>query len=257
MLFDSHTHYFDEMYGDVSSAESLLEEIIKTVPHIVICGTNPDSCRRSLQLAEKFDGVYAACGLHPEDISDDPSENDRMINDIKAMLDHPKCVALGEIGLDYYWRNDNREEQKRVFDAQLSIACGMQLPVVVHDREAHGDSLAVVKSHAGSKGVFHSFSGSRETASELVSLGWYISFTGVVTFKNATRIADVVRSVPDDRLMIETDCPYLSPVPHRGERNDSRNLRFIAEKIAELRDTGYDYIADLTEKNALDFFNIR
>ena len=256
MLFDTHTHYFDDKFGSTGEQEALLCEVLRTVPHVVICGTDPESSEKSLRLADKFDGVYVSCGLHPEDISDDSSRNDEMICEITKLLRHPKCVAVGEIGLDYYWRSDNREEQKRIFEKQLEIAREYSLPVIVHDREAHGDSVETVKKHPGVRGVFHSFSGSRETAAELVSEGWYLSFTGVITFKNATRIAEVVKSIPDDRIMIETDCPYLSPVPHRGERNDSRNLRYIAEKIAELRGISYDELTYLTEKNAFRFFNI-
>ncbi len=255
MLFDTHTHYFDEKFGSLEEQNEILTEVLKNVPRIVICGTNPTTSCAALNLAEKHGGVYAACGLHPEDISDKPDENDFMLIEIEKYFSHPKCVAIGEIGLDYYWRSDNREEQKRVFRKQLGFAKKHDLPVVVHDRDAHGDSLDTVRSFPDIIGVFHSFSGSCETAAELVRLGWYISFSGVITFKNAVRVSEVAKNVPENRLMIETDCPYLSPVPHRGERNDSRNLIFIAEKIAELRGESVDETVSRTSENAMRLFN--
>ena len=161
MLFDTHTHYFDDKFGDMSERENVLSEVLKTVPHIIVCGTNPSTSREALGFAEKFAGVYATCGLHPKDITEFPDENDGMLDDIKTLLSHPKCVAVGEIGLDYYWRSDNREEQKRVFSKQLKLARELNLPVVVHDREAHGDSLETVRAFPDVKGVFHSFSGGK------------------------------------------------------------------------------------------------
>lgn len=256
-LFDTHSHYWDEKFGTAEERERVLGEVFGSgVDYVVNCGTTFASSLECLSLSEKFGGCCFAAGLHPEDISDDPAENDSEIEKIKTLLKHGKCVALGEIGLDYHWRDDNREEQKRVFSAQLGIASEYGLPVIIHDRDAHGDCFETVREHPEARGIFHSYSGSIETAKELLKRGWYISFSGVITFKNATKIAEIVKMIPDDRILIETDCPYLAPHPHRGERNDSRLMRFTAEKAAELRNTGIEEFISLTNTNAKQLFGI-
>lgn len=253
ILFDSHAHYYDEKYGDE------LEETVKAireagVRYVLNAGTTPETSRQALSLAEKYDGFYAAVGIHPENI--DEIDKEAAFDEIKTLLKHEKAVAIGEIGLDYHWRDDNKEEQKYWFRKQLEYALETDTPVIIHDREAHGDCLKIVKEYKGVRGVFHSYSGSADMAKELLKLGWYISFSGVITFKNNVKATEVVPIIPDDRILIETDCPYLAPVPHRGERNHSGFMTFTAEKMASLRSVTVDEIAKTTLKNAATLFSI-
>ena len=176
---------------------------------------------------------------------------------MKALCRHEKVVAIGEIGLDYYWQdNPPREFQQVVFRRQIELALALDLPIIVHDRAAHGDSLALVLEYPALRGVFHCFSGSAEMAQELVRLGWYVSFTGVVTFKNARRALEAIAAVPMDRIMIETDCPYLAPVPYRGKRNHSGYVPKVAEKIAEIKGLSTEEVAAITMENGKRFFRI-
>ena len=254
-LFDSHAHYNDEKFGNEAEREARIKEIMDGgVKYIINAGTNPETSLESLKIAEKFDGFYASVGIHPSDLYDlnDPYA---ALKEIEALASHPKAVAIGEIGLDYYWHEEKHEFQKEFFHLQLELAQTLDLPVIVHDRDAHGDSFDVVSAHKNVRGVFHSFSGSAETAAELIKLGWYISFSGVVTFKNATRMAEIVPTIPDERLLVETDCPYLTPHPFRGKRNDSSYMTYTVERIAELRGTTPDHIAEITLKNAAELFS--
>ncbi|MBO4769380.1 MAG: TatD family hydrolase [Clostridia bacterium] len=255
-LFDTHAHYYDEKFGSPEEQETLLCDVLKEVPRIINCGITPSTSEICLGWAKKHAGLFAACGLHPENISGSRAENTKMLDQISGMLDDPECVAVGEIGLDYYWTSDNREEQKSVFSSQLDMALEKKLPVVIHDREAHGDCLDIVSGFRGRglKGVFHSFSGSPETARELIKLGFYISFSGVITFKNAVKPVEVLKILPEDRILAETDCPYLAPVPFRGKLNDSRLMRHSVAKIAEIRGTGFDEMVRITERNAVSLF---
>lgn len=255
IIFDSHAHYNDERFGSMSERDARIKEIMDGgVKYIINAGTSPDSSRESLNIAEKFDGFYASVGLHPSDLYDlnDPHT---ALKEIEALASHPKAVAIGEIGLDYYWHKERNEFQKEFLHYQLDLAEKLDLPVIIHDREAHGDCLEAVFAHPNVRGVFHSYSGSGESASELVKRGWYISFSGVVTFKNASRLAEIVPTIPDDRILVETDCPYLTPHPHRGERNDSSYLTYTIEKIASLRGDTPDRIAALTLKNTATLFD--
>lgn len=254
-IFDSHAHYNDEAFGTREERLALLEEIKSAgVSYILNAGTNPDSSLESLDLAEHSPGVFASVGIHPEDLFH-IEDKEAALSQIRALASHPKAVAIGEIGLDYHWHGDERELQKTWFDRQLTLAEELDLPVIIHDREAHGDCLEIALSHPGVTGVFHSFSGSIETARELIDHGWYLSVSGVVTFKNAARILGVVPTVPDDRLLIETDCPYLTPHPFRGKRNDSRYLTYTVEAVAALRGTTPKSIAALTLRNAARLFS--
>lgn len=255
-LFDTHAHYYDEKFGSLEEQEVLLSEVLGEVTRIINCGITPETSKVCLEWAAKRGGLFAACGLHPENISGIRADNVKMLDRISAMLDERGCVAAGEIGLDYYWTSDNREEQKYVFSSQLDMALEKKLPVIIHDRDAHGDCLEIVSGYRGRglEGVFHSFSGSAETARELVRLGFYISFSGVITFKNAVKPAEVLKTLPEDRILAETDCPYLAPVPFRGKRNDSRLMRYTVEKMAEIRGIGFEEMAMITERNALELF---
>lgn len=254
-FFDSHAHYNDSAFGSEEERKALIAHLLKNgVGGILNAGTNPVTSGECLEISEAFDGVYAAVGIHPSDLYDltDPGA---ALNEIRSLASHPKAVAIGEIGLDYHWHEDRHDFQKDFFHRQLTLAEELSLPVIVHDREAHGDCLEVVFEHPKVRGVFHSYSGSAESAKELIKGGWYISFSGVVTFKNATRLAEIVPTIPDDRLLLETDCPYLTPHPHRGKRNDSGYLIHTATKLAELRGTTPEAIAELTYRNTLTLFD--
>ena len=254
ILFDSHAHYNDKAFGTDAERHARLKEIMDGgVRYILNAGTNPTSSQEGLALAETMEGIYASVGIHPSDLYrlDDPEAAFAVI---RSLATHPKTVAIGEIGLDYHWHSERKEFQIEWFERQLALAEELALPVIVHDRDAHGDSLDVVLRHPQAGGVFHSFSGSAETAAELVKHGWYISFSGVVTFKNATRMAEIVPTIPDDKLLIETYCPYLTPHPFRGKRNDSGYLHLTCEKVAELRGTTPEAIATLTLRNTARLF---
>lgn len=255
ILFDSHAHYNDEKFGNDSERDTLIRQIMDGgVKYIINAGTNPESSYQSLKIAEKFDGFYAAVGIHPSDLYylSDPYSS---LDEIRSLARNEKAVAIGEIGLDYYWHEERKDFQKEFLHLQLELAEELDLPVIIHDRDAHGDCLEAVFAHPNVRGVFHSYSGSIESARELIKRGWYISFSGVVTFKNATRLAEIVPSIPDDRLLTETDCPYLTPHPYRGQRNDSGYMIHTVEKLAQLRSTTPEHIASITLKNAATLFS--
>jgi len=253
MLFDTHAHYDDGAFDADRDA------LLTSLPERGVCGVvNPgctvESSRAAVALAERYPHVWAAVGLHPEDCAG-ASEDDFAA--IRALAAHPRVVAIGEIGLDYYWeQNPSREVQQTVFRRQLALAQELDLPVIVHDREAHGDCLAIVKEFPKVRGVFHCYSGSPETAEELLKRGWYLGFDGPVTYKNARRAPEVAALTPPDRMLVETDSPYLPPVPNRGRRNDSTNLSYIVEKLAEWKELSPAALAEITEQNARNFFRI-
>lgn len=251
MLFDTHAHYDDEKFdADRDAVLSGLAD--RGVSLVLNPGCDPASSRKAVELARQYPFLYAAVGWHPENCG--PYTG---LEEIRALAKDPKVKAIGEIGLDYYWEeNPPREHQQRVFREQMALAEELDLPVIVHDREAHAGSLAIVREFPQVRGVFHCFSGSAEMAVELVKLGWMISFTGVLTYKNARRAVEAARAVPMDRLMIETDSPYMAPVPHRGKRNDSGYVRHICEKLAEIKGLSYEECARITLENGKTFFGI-
>lgn len=253
IFFDSHAHYNDDAF-DTDRKERLRALFAGSVRYILNAGTNPETSKDSLALAERYEGMFASVGLHPEDLFH-LSDPEAALREIASLASHPKAVAIGEIGLDYHWHPEGKDFQKEWFHRQLTLAEELDLPVIVHDRDAHGDCLEVVFAHPKVRGVFHSYSGSAESAAELIKRGWYISFSGVVTFKNASRLAAIVPTIPDDRLLLETDCPYLTPHPHRGKRNDSGYLTYTAETLATLRGTTPERIAALTLQNAARLFS--
>ena len=209
---------------------------------------------KAVALAERYPHVYAAVGWHPENCAPYTPEG---LAAVEALADHPKVVAIGEIGLDYYWEeNPPRELQRQVFREQLALAQRLELPVIVHDREAHGDSLAMIQEFPQVRGVFHCYSGSPEMARELVKRGWMLSFTGVLTYKNAKKAVEVAREIPLEHLMIETDSPYMAPVPCRGQRNDSTLVRHVCEKLAEIKGISAEECARITLENGKRFFGI-
>ena len=250
LLFDTHAHYDDEAFNaDRSAVISAFDGLI------VDPGCTLESSRAAVALAAEHPHVYAAVGIHPENCGDFVPEH---IDELRRLAAEPKVVAIGEIGLDYYWpENPPREFQQQVFRAQLELALTLGLPVIIHDREAHGDTLAIVKEYPALRGVFHCYSGSAEMAWELLDRGWYLGFDGPVTYKNVRKTVEVAQITPLDRMVIETDSPYLSPVPMRGKRNDSRNVVYIAEKLAEIRGMSPEQIAAETLANGKRLFGIQ
>lgn len=253
MFYDTHAHYDDGRFD--SDRETLLPELYRQgIGLINTIGTDIPSSRASIALAEQYPFIYAAVGGWPGNVGD-MTEQD--LEEYRAMASHEKVVAIGEIGLDYYYDDVPREIQKHWFDRQMALAEELSMPVVVHDRDAHGDCMDMVRKWAGRvTGVFHCFSGSAEMAAELTKLGWYVSFTGVVTFKNARRALEAVAAVPMDRIMIETDAPYMAPVPYRGRRNHSGYVPLVAEKIAEVKGMTLEEVAKITTENGKRFFRI-
>ena len=251
MFFDTHAHYDDRAFdGD---RDELLEAVHESgVERIVDPGCDLESSRAALALAEKYPFVYAAVGYHPEELAKYPGE----LGAIRALAAHEKCVAIGEIGLDYYWDDTHRAGQQALFRAQLELALELDKPVIVHDREAHGDCLAIVSEYPALRGVFHCYSGSAEMAKELLRRGWYLGFDGPVTYKNARKTLEVLAVCPRERLLLETDSPYLSPVPLRGKRNDSRNLRYVAERIGQEWGLAAEAVAALAAENGRRLFGI-
>ncbi len=249
-IFDTHSHYEDERF-DVIRDELFQEMHQNGVCGIVTCGCDEVSSKAALKMAEDYDFVYAAAGIHPGNI-----DSGTTVEQIKALATHPKCVAIGEIGLDYYWVSDNKHEQIKIFEQQILLAKELDLPIIVHDRDAHGDTMEILKKHKP-KGVVHCYSGSVEMAEDIIKLGMYIGVGGVITFNNAKKLPDVVRIVPDELLLVETDCPYLAPVPYRGKTCHSGMIKYTAQKIAEIRGTTLENILNLTAKNAKILFNIK
>ncbi len=254
MLFDTHAHYDAEQFSQ--DAREILGKLPEEgVSLVVNIGCDLESSQKSIDFAEAFPHVYATVGFHPSELGD--TCWNQSVDKLKSLAQHPKVKAIGEIGLDYYWENNPpKPKQLKFFHGQMELAEELQLPVVIHDREAHQDSLQVVTEHKNVGGVFHCYSGSVEMAKTLLDLGYYLSFTGVVTYKNAKKVIPVVDYVPLDRMLIETDSPYLSPEPKRGKRNDSRHLRYTAEKIAEVKGISWEEVAKITTENGKKFYNI-
>ncbi len=254
MFFDTHAHYDDERFdGDRESLLASLPE--KGVGRIVNCGSDAASSIRSAEFARKYDHVFAAAGIHPE--SAGTYTQDDLLT-VERLLREEKVVAVGEIGLDYYYEDAaDPETQLKLLRIQLELARDLDLPAAIHDREAHADSLRAVKEFPTVRGVFHCYSGSVEMAQELVKLGWMFSFGGSVTFKNARKAPEVIAALPEDRIMLETDCPYLAPVPFRGKRNDSTLLPYTCAKLAEIRGVSAEEMEALTWENACRFFGLR
>lgn len=248
LIFDSHAHYDDAKFDD--EREALLAELpSRGVCGVVNCGCDTASSKTALRLADSYGYIYAAVGIHPENIGGGT------VNEIRTLVKHKKCVAIGEIGLDYYWVSDNKEQQKELFSQQLELANEINKPVIVHDRDAHSDTLELLKKHRP-KGVVHSFSGSTEMAKEILKLGMYIGIGGVITFKNAKKLPEVVKMLPENRFLLETDAPYLTPVPYRSKINNSAMIYLTAQKIAEIRNTDTVHILTAALENAKNLFGI-
>ena len=253
-LFDTHAHYYDERF-DSDRDEVLSALPSKGVERVVCPGCDLESSRQSMALAEKFPFFYFAAGLHPENLEGAALSD---LDQVEKMAGHPKCVAIGEIGLDYYWLKtpEERENSQKFFHAQLELAQRLDLPAIVHDRDAHRDTLDIVKAHPGARGVFHCCALSAEDAKEAVKLGWMVSFTGNVTFPKARRALEVMAAVPLEYIMIETDSPYMAPEPFRGKRCDSGYVYRVAETIAQVKGISTEAAAEATFQNGLHFFRL-
>lgn len=251
-LFDTHTHLLDERFDE--DRETLLRELAEQgIEYIVECSSDMGDSVRAAALAREHHPVYAAVGVHPHSAQ----EWDEASKDVlRSLSKEQKVVAIGEIGLDYHYDFSPREAQKKAFAQQIELAIELDLPIVVHSREATMDTVTILRQYPGVRGEMHCFSGSAQTAKELVAMGFYIAFGGSLTFKNARKTIEAAQAVPLERLLLETDCPYMTPVPLRGRRNQPAYVRYVAEKMAEIRGVDTEEIARLTLENAKRFFGI-
>ncbi len=250
-IFDTHAHYDDERFCE-DSQELLSSFPDKGISGVISCGVNTETSKANIELAEKYPFIYAAVGYHGLNTEDVP---DNYIDVLSELIKNKKVVAIGEIGLDYHYERETREFQLEIFRRQIEFANKHKLPVIVHDREAHEDTMNILKE-LKPRGVMHCFSGSVEMAKEILKLGMYIGLGGAVTFKNAVKPVEVAAFVPEDRLLLETDAPYMTPVPFRGQRCTSLHIPYTAEKIAEVRNTDAQHILDVTDRNARELFKI-
>ncbi len=251
-IFDSHSHYTESAFD--SDREELLNTLpLKGVEKIVTVSACMEDCPKILDLTSKYEYIYGALGVHPE--AADYTPEDFLPHLENYIRSSKKIKALGEIGLDYHYEGYSAEKQKKLFISQLDLAKKLDIPVIIHSRDASNDTMEILREYKP-RGVVHCFSGSAETAEEIISLGMYISFTGVLTFKNAKKAVKALEAVPTDRLMLETDCPYMAPEPYRGKRCDSSMIEKIAEKAGEVKGMTAQEILDITCSNALKFFNI-
>ena len=259
-LFDSHSHYNDDRFEEEypgGAAGALKDSFDSGICGILCAGTNPENTLECIALAESDSRIWASAGMHPGDSRFTPrGEEQAALDRIAELIRHPRVCALGEIGLDYHYGGEDKEQQKLFFDSQLSMAEEAGLPVIVHDREAHGDTFDIIRAHKGVTGVMHSFSGSAEMAKELVKMGWYVSFSGPVTYKNACNLREAAKVVPSDRILVETDAPYLTPVPYRGKINLSMYMEYTAKAVAEARGEDIDRFCEQTVENTLRLFGI-
>ena len=252
-IFDSHAHFDDKAFeGDLSAVVNEMKA--NGVVGVINNAVNYTSAKKCIDLANRYDIFYSAVGVHPEDLYDGEDFNPQKLI---PFIDHPKTVAIGEIGLDYYYDNSLRENQRKWFDVQLDIASGVGMPVCIHSRDAMKDTIDILSAHKDVGGIIHCYSGSVESARILLDMGYYISFAGPVTFKNASVALEVIKYVPCDRMLIETDSPYLAPVPYRGKRNCPVYVSEVASKIAEIKNMNFEKVADITLKKAKNVYAIQ
>lgn len=256
MLFDSHAHINDERFDE--DRDEVIEHLREnSIDLVVNPGADMPSSRSAVELANKVDFIYSAVGVHPHDVE---TMTDKDLEELKNLAkENEKVVAIGEIGLDYYYDLSPRELQKEWFIKQIELANELGLPFIVHDRDAHGDTFDIIKKYKAPETgcVLHCYSGSLELALEYIKMGCYISIPGTVTFKNNRKTVEVTENIPIEWMFIETDSPYLTPVPYRGKRNDPSKVRYVAEKVAELRGISYEEVCEITKENAKKFFNIK
>lgn len=253
MIFDSHAHYDSQQFNE-DREELLLSMKENGVGTILNSGASWDSVTEVVELAHQYPFVYAAVGMHPDEVGD---LNEERFEYLKSQCQKDKVVAVGEIGLDYYWDNESHDVQKKWFIRQLELARELDLPVIIHSRDAAADTLEIMKEYGeGLRGVIHCFSYSIELAREYVKMGFHIGIGGVVTFKNGRKLKEIAAEIPLDRILLETDCPYLAPVPFRGKRNCSIYISYVAEEIANLKGISCEEVIAQTEKNAKELFRI-
>lgn len=256
-LFDNHAHLDGEKFDE--DREELIKEIKKAgVTKLISAGYSLESSIKAKELSEKYEFIYSTAGISPNDIPQSENELWIMLDKIKEIAkQNNKNVAIGEIGLDYYWNQDNKEVQKKAFIEQIKIANELNLPIVIHTREAVADTIEIlIQNRVEKRGVFHCCPQNRELVKEALKLGYYISFAGPITFKNSKNASEIISMVPNDRILIETDSPYLTPEPFRGKRNDPRNVKYVAQKIAEVKNLELEEIAKITYENAKKVFEI-
>lgn len=253
-LFDTHSHYFSERFDN--DRDEVIDRLFKenNISGIMTCGDSIKTSIDSIRLAHKYPDMYASAGIHPEECENAGDLLDSL-EQLMSILCDDKIKALGEIGLDYYW-NVPHDLQKLFFDAQLSVAEEYNLPVIIHDRDAHKDTLDLIKSHKDVYGIMHCYSGSLDFAKEYLNMNFYISIGGPITYKNNVKTVEVAEYVPLDRILVETDAPYLPPVPFRGQRNDSSMMKYVAEKICEIKKISYDQFCEIETNNARTIFGI-
>ncbi len=254
MLFDTHAHLNATQFEE-DVVEVIERAKSENVSHIVVVGFDRETITRAMELTEQYDMIYAAVGWHPVDAIDMKDED---LEWIKQLAAHPKVVAIGEMGLDYYWDKSPKEIQQEVFRKQIRLAKEVKLPIIIHNREATEDVVKILQEENASEvgGIMHCFTGSLETAEQCMKMNFYLSFGGPVTFKNAKKPKEVVKEIPMDFLLIETDCPYLTPHPFRGKRNEPSYVKYVAEQIAELKGLTFEEVAKKTSDNAMKLFGI-
>ena len=256
-FFDSHSHYNDEKFDEIR--EQIIEDTYKSgVTKFICAGYDIQSSKKAIEISKKYEFIYSICGISPNDIPQSEEELWKTIDEIsKIVQQNKKIVAIGEIGLDYYWNKENKELQKKAFIKQIELANKLELPIVIHSRDASVDTIDIIKNNIVNKrGIFHCCQLNQEMVKQAINLGYYISFAGPITFKNSKNAKEVVDLVPMDKILIETDSPYLSPEPNRGKRNDSRNVKYVAEKIAEFKNMSLEEVARITYENAMRIFEI-
>ena len=248
-FFDSHSHYNDEKFDE--DREQILEEIYKAgVTKVIVAGYDINSSKKAVDLSKKYKYIYAICGISPNDIAETENEIKQQIEQIEKIAQSTKTVGIGEIGLDYYWNKENKELQKKAFINQIKLADKMDLPIIIHSREAVMDTIQILKENTPKrKGVFHCCPLNIELVKEGLKLGFYISLAGPITFKNSKNADEIIQMIPLEKMLIETDSPYLAPEPNRGTRNDSRNLKYLVEKIAQVKQREPEEIARITYNN--------
>lgn len=248
-FFDSHSHYNDEKFDE--DREQILEEIYKAgVTKVIVAGYDINSSKKAVDLSKKYKYIYAICGISPNDIAETENEIEQQIEQIQKIAQSTKVVGIGEIGLDYYWNKENKELQKKAFINQIKLADKMDLPIIIHTREAVMDTIQILKENTPKrKGVFHCCPLNIELVKEGLKLGFYISLAGPITFKNSKNADEIIQMIPLEKMLIETDSPYLAPEPNRGTRNDSRNLKYLVEKIAQVKQREPEEIARITYNN--------
>ncbi|MCI9247198.1 MAG: TatD family hydrolase [Clostridia bacterium] len=260
-LFDSHAHYNDEKFKE--DREEVLQAVLDVgVTKLICAGYSVEASKEAVEIASEHQNIYAIVGISPNDIPEKNIEYGQILSEqlqqIEKLALNKKVVAIGEIGLDYYWNKENKEEQKLAFQKQIELANKLNLPIVIHTREAVYDTLDILKNEItpAKKGIFHCCPLNLDLIREGLKFGFYISFAGPITFKNAKNAEEAIRAVPLDRILIETDSPYLAPEPKRGTRNDSRNVRYMAEKIAQVKGMEVEEVAKVTYENAKKIFEI-